>query len=153
MEKNYKQVQLSSKHTTFGYYGSIGGLIFAAIASYFLLDMLIEDFQPNILLALLIFVGLGVGCFFIMRYITIGDIRDNIIYLKKFNQVEKKYNLEDVENVKVYENRKDKYIILTMKKGSDKEKYLLLNWKVFYAGEKRNTETVLREILAQNKTK
>ena len=152
MEKNYKQVQLSSKHTTFGYYGSIGGLIFAAIASYFLLDMLIEEFQSNILLALLIFIGIGVGCFLIMRYLTIGEIRDNIIYLKKFNQVEKKYNSEDVENVKVFESRKDKYIILTMKKSPDKEKYLLLNWKVFYAGEKINTETVLREILAQNKT-
>ncbi len=95
---------------------------------------------------------LGIGfCYYIMKNVGHGSIEENVIYLKKFGQPEVNYTLQHLDDVKVYEARRDKYIIATMKKGADIDKYLLLNWKVFYAGEERNTENVLKEILAENK--
>ena len=150
MQKNYKKVKLSSKWTTPGYYFVIVASIIALLAGLFLINILISDFQINFLLALVMLLVLLVFCYYIIKFLAIGHIEDNIIYLKKFSQVEKRYTLEEINKIKVYENKRDKYIIVTMKKGQQSEKFLLVNSKAFYSGEIRNTESVLTEILEYN---
>lgn len=150
MQKNYKKVKLSSKWTTFGYYFVIAALIIALLGGVFLINVLISDFQINFLLALVMLLVLLVFCYYVIKFLAVAHIEDNIIYLKKFSQVEKRYALEELNKIKVYENRRDKYIIVTMKKGQQSEKFLMVNSKAFYSGEIRNTESVLTEILEYN---
>ncbi|MGI9527329.1 MAG: hypothetical protein ACR2MS_09500 [Weeksellaceae bacterium] len=150
MEKNYKKVKLSSKWTNMGYYGAIGGLVFAIPFALYALYAIIIGQQWNQLLTLAIAAVLVWFCLYIIKNIAAGHITDNVIYLKKFNKPEKKYSLEQVEAVKVYENRRDNYVLVTMNDGNTSEKYLLPSSKMFYAGEQLNTETVLREIIERN---
>lgn len=151
MTKIYKKVQLSSKWTNLSYYSSIVLMIVLAIISVFLIYQLTYDFKLNVLVVC-IFMMLGIGlCYYVMKNIAHGRIEENVIYIKKFGQPEVKYTLNHLDSVKVYETRRDKYIIATMKKGAEIDKYLLINWKVFYSGEVRNTETVLKDILTENK--
>ncbi|MXV38764.1 hypothetical protein GO491_08800 [Flavobacteriaceae bacterium Ap0902] len=150
MEKNYKKVKLSSKWTNMGYYGAIGGLVFAVPFALYAIYSLLLDFQLNMLVVMAIAAVLIWLCLYVMKNIAHGRIEDNVIYFKKFNKPEKKYSLDQVEAVKVYENRRDNYVLVTMNDGNATEKYLLPSSKMFYAGEQLNTETVLRQIIENN---
>lgn len=152
MEKNYIKVKLSSKHTKFGYYGCIVAIILTIPPALYLISDLVTDFKFNFFFALIILIAIIVGCIYCVKYLTIGEIRENKIYLKKFSKPEQTFTLKNVSKVKVYENAKDKYIILTMNRGAQIDQFLLVNWKAFYSDEIRNTETVLKEILENNKT-
>lgn len=153
MNKNYKKVQLSSKWTKLGYYGTIASLFFTVPFAIFVIASLLSEVKMNMVLALIILLALLLFSYYAIKNLAIGEIRDNVIYLKKFSQPEKNFKLEQVEDIKIYENLKDIYVVLKMKKGAENESFLLACSKMFYTGEVINADIVLKEIKEYNKTK
>lgn len=153
MNKNYKKVKLSSKWTTIGYYGTIAGLLFSVVFNIFVITSLFSEVKTNMVLALIIGLALTLFTYYTIKNLAIGEIRDNVIYLKKFYRPEKNFKLEHVADMKLYENLRDKYVLLKMKKGVQQETFMLVSSKMFYAGEVINADMVLNDIKEYNQTK
>lgn len=148
MAKNYKYVKLSSKWTTFGYYGSI---VIYLLISPLILFLAWDNYNINSLVTLVIWLALSAFMYFIIRYTALSHITDNVIYVKKFFRPEQKFDLKHLEKIKVYDSRRDKYIVVTMKKNWDHETFVVMHSKVFYSGESLDAENILNQIILENK--
>lgn len=148
MKKNYKYVKLSSKWTTIGYYGSI---VIYLLVSPILLFIAWDNYNINSLVGVAIWLAFSVFIYLIVRYTAISYIEDNIIYAKKFFRPQEQFKLNQLEKLKTYDSRRDKYITLTMEKEGTKEKFLIMHSKVFYSGESIDAENILNDIISEHK--
>lgn len=148
MKKNYKYVKLSSKWTTFGFYGVI--IMYFLFMPIFIF-LALDNFNTNSLIAGVVFLGITCLIYFVLKYMAVSYIKDNIIYMKKFFRPQKQYALNEIENIKTYENKRDKYVVVTMNKDGTQEKFLIINNKLFYSGENIDAETMLQQINQENK--
>lgn len=150
MKKNYNYVNLSSKWTSIGYYGSI--LIYLFVSPV-LLYIAWDNYNINSLVGVAIWLGLSAFMYLIVKYTAISYIENNIIYVKKFFRSQEQFTLNQLEKINTYDSRRDKYISVTMNKDNTKEKFWLMHTKLFYSGENLDAEKILNEIIAEHKNK
>lgn len=150
MKRSYNYVKLSSKWTSFGYYGSI---VIYSLMSPLILFIACDNYDRNSIFAVVAWLVLTMFMFAVVKYTTLMHIKDNVIFAKKFFRPEVRFRLNQLEKIKVYDSRRDKYIILTMIKDSASEKFLIMHSKLFYSGESIDAENILTEIINENKPK
>lgn len=149
MKKSYNYVKLSSKWTSFGYYGSI---ILYLLISPLILFIAWDNQDTNSLFALVIWLGLSVFLYIIIKYTSLMYIKDNFIFAKKFFNSEERFNLNALKKIKTYDTLRDKYIVITLNKNGISQKRLIMHSKLFYPGESMDAENILNEIILENKT-
>lgn len=148
--KDYISAKISSKYTKLSYIGMVVlGMILVPIFILFLMNL---EFKLNIIIAFIFFAAVIVLFIFCAIHLAEARIENNKFYLKKFLRPEKVYDIRALRDLKTFDMGRDYYMLFTMKDGIEKDKFLVYTTRhLLYQSEKLNSDTILREILEENK--
>ena len=149
--KNYKYVKLSSGMTNITFVGLIilAFILLAVIFSQFIFTL----FDVNIWGFILVSLILLALVFFMLINLTKAEIIENQFHLKKFFGQKEIFDIQQLESVKSMDSRKETFILFTIKDHDKKKNYLIYGSKLFYAKDNSDSETILKDILLENKKK
>lgn len=148
--KNYISAKISSKYTTLSFVGMV--LMWIILIPLIFVVFSDFEFKVNQIIAALLFLAVIAAMVYATMNLAYARIENNKFYLKKFLRPEKVYDVRDLCDLKTYDVGRDHYIIFTMKNGAEKEQFLVYTSRhIFYRHEKLNSQTILREILEDNR--
>lgn len=149
--KNYKYVKLSSGMTDFAFIGFLFAVVIFVLIG--VAQIAYQLFEVNTIV-FLIGVAFFLGLFILMMvHLAKAKIINNEFHLRKYFGKREIFDIKQLSNIQSMSDRRGTSVLLTIDDNGKKKRYYIFTSNLIFENTKTDSETILRDILAENKGK